>query len=1539
MTSAGTSPSSPNQWEPPSPEALQAMLPQYEISAIIGRGGMGAVYRGRQTKLDRDVAIKLLPESLGEDADGMNFTARFEQEAKAMAKLDHPAIISVFDFGETSEGQLYIVMEFVEGMDIHQYLQHHGGKLIQEDALAIIAHVLDALDYAHSQGIVHRDIKPANILLNNAGRVKVADFGLAKTLSSGEGEEAMPALTMSNVALGTPDFVAPEALDCDQVPDHRADLYAIGVMLYQMLTGKLPRGQFKLPSQLVPDLDPRLDEIVNLSLQADPNERYASASAIRSALDPIFTTPITKVEGGAADPESAGVRIVEEVSVAVATPVMKSKAPLWIGVAVAVLAIGGVAAFLMKGGSEPETSMTLVEEPVIKKAPAKPEAKPEPKQEVPEVSKPKKAKPEVAMPTPDAKPDPVQAKKPASEVAAKETTQAKPEPLEPKPEAPTSAAKEELPNQLAAVPGLENRLTAYLNARRTQVNTLASGYLRGLDGRLNQAADVGDLLLVKAFRTEKTTVATLQQSLAEKPSDLIAAVEDVATLPDLSADAPEGLQTLRSTWITERQKIRDDLDGKLQQSLQSLQTQLTKAREFDHAEAVMAFRTSLEVATPVVPMAALAAVENEETIETAPPGDASTGDRPIQGRLKAFGNFADGKPMDLSAAEGITDFIEVYCTSRYFVALRANGEVVSNSPTIPASHPARIKKIFDGLQNIPDTRYFRGLTERGDLISLNAPGDLVADQPTLDSPVVDVIAEYKGHLALLVDGTIRWWGNKYKEQDGGKAKAPPEEARTGVKAIAASSNFGPGAVWAAVLTEQGKVIAWTPEGEWELPGEFNRGVAMISNQSSKLIALDQRGEVFGIGTGNEDQIPKNHRDIVELRASGGGEAFVIRDEDGKWQLADLGTNGHPLIEEGLSHLSNQGPRQFDVAASGGANIDGVVWIEPVEPSEEPMVPEPEVASPKTMDAPAASSDPIQGRLKAFGNFVGNKPMELSAAEGITDFIEVYCTSQYFVALRANGEVVSNSGSIRVVKPARIKRIFQGMQFAKNTNGFMGLTELGDLISLEANSNLADLPKMDSPVVDVIVRNGKLLTLLEDGTLRWWGRVYEAQGGKAKAPPEEARTGIKAIAASSNFGPGGQWSAALTEQGEVILWANEGARELPNQFRRDVVMISNVGGSLKALNQRGEVFSIGKNSHRDIVELRASGGGDAFVMRDEDGTWRLDDTDSRFPLIAEGLSQLSNQGPRQFDVAALSKDSIDGIVWIEPVDPGSAPTSPPEASTPETSSPKPAEAKKPATSPPAVGRVTSKVTKGFPFVNSLEMKFVPVPITGGPTDGHKVLFSVWETRVSDFLEFVDETELTGWPKDQEIEKGLNAPVGYVSQLEAIDFCEWLTRKERGAGLIGPNERYRLPSDHEWSCAVGIGQLEDALRSPAEKNRVVGGFPWGGTWPPGEGDGSYKGIGEAEGYTNEAPIPGYRDGFKDTAPVGSFRENEYGLFDLGGNLLEWCTEKIEVKGVPSIPLRGGSFESSISPRIKSSSRRFFESKHKAFSVGFRCVLVTE
>jgi serine/threonine protein kinase len=221
-------------WQPPSLAEMQALLPQFQFVALLGRGGMGAVYRATQLSLNRPVAIKVLPAELLSDAEA-NFAERFRKEALTMARLSHPGIVSVYESGEAG-GLLYIVMEFVDGTDVGRMI-HGEGRIGPEHVTGILTQVCEALHYAHQQGVVHRDLKPANLLMTREGRVKIADFGLAK-----HNDDALLALTKTNVAIGTPDFLAPEAWTPGTPLDARADLYSIGVTLYQMLTGEIPRG-------------------------------------------------------------------------------------------------------------------------------------------------------------------------------------------------------------------------------------------------------------------------------------------------------------------------------------------------------------------------------------------------------------------------------------------------------------------------------------------------------------------------------------------------------------------------------------------------------------------------------------------------------------------------------------------------------------------------------------------------------------------------------------------------------------------------------------------------------------------------------------------------------------------------------------------------------------------------------------------------------------------------------------------------------------------------------------------------------------------------------------------------------------------------------------------------------------------------------------------------------------------------------------------------------------------------------------------------
>lgn len=274
-----------NPWEPPTPEELAALLPQYRIESLLGHGGMGAVYKGTQAALDRPVAIKLLPAELAADAD---FIARFQREARTLAKLQHSSIVAVYDFGQTSAGHLYFVMEYVDGTDLQHILKGPGLK--PEQAFVLIGQICEALHYAHQQGVIHRDIKPANILITKDGRAKVADFGLARPV-----HEETGGLTGTNVIMGTPDYMAPEQRSGTGHPDHRADIFALGVMLYEMLTGQRPHGAFQPPSQRV-QVDVRIDEVVLKALQQEPARRYQQASEMKQDVERIRTTPPTPVK-------------------------------------------------------------------------------------------------------------------------------------------------------------------------------------------------------------------------------------------------------------------------------------------------------------------------------------------------------------------------------------------------------------------------------------------------------------------------------------------------------------------------------------------------------------------------------------------------------------------------------------------------------------------------------------------------------------------------------------------------------------------------------------------------------------------------------------------------------------------------------------------------------------------------------------------------------------------------------------------------------------------------------------------------------------------------------------------------------------------------------------------------------------------------------------------------------------------------------------------------------------------------------------------
>ncbi len=275
-------PTPPGGFVPPEPSILAGQFPQLDIIELLGQGGMGAVYKARQKQLDRLVALKILPPEISQTE---AFGERFTREARSLAKLNHPRIVSVYDFGHTEEGLYYFIMEFIDGTDLRRVIQ--SGALSADKALAIVPQVCEALQFAHEEGIVHRDVKPENILLDKKGRVKIADFGLAKLLDR---PAAVYTLTQAGQRMGTPHYMAPEQIEHPSQVDHRADIYSLGVVFYEMLTGELPLGRFAPPSQKV-QVDVRLDKVVLHSLEKEPERRYQHASEVKSDVEVISSEP------------------------------------------------------------------------------------------------------------------------------------------------------------------------------------------------------------------------------------------------------------------------------------------------------------------------------------------------------------------------------------------------------------------------------------------------------------------------------------------------------------------------------------------------------------------------------------------------------------------------------------------------------------------------------------------------------------------------------------------------------------------------------------------------------------------------------------------------------------------------------------------------------------------------------------------------------------------------------------------------------------------------------------------------------------------------------------------------------------------------------------------------------------------------------------------------------------------------------------------------------------------------------------------------
>lgn len=265
---------------PPVPQGVENIplpnIPGFETIRLLGAGGMGIVFLARQISLDRNVAIKVLS---NEGGVASQFFDRLEIEAQSMAKVSHPNTVQVYDFLRLEDGSAAVVMEWIDGGNLREIYLSSGEPVHDwHEAVRIARDVAASLEVAHNLGIIHRDVKPENVLMTDKGVVKVTDFGLSRSMDS------QPMLTVTGVYVGTPGYMSPEQLKGQEV-DGRTDVYALGAMLYEMLTGSLPQGHFDPPRKVRSEIPVGLSELVMRCLRSKPDERLSSVGEFLPELD------------------------------------------------------------------------------------------------------------------------------------------------------------------------------------------------------------------------------------------------------------------------------------------------------------------------------------------------------------------------------------------------------------------------------------------------------------------------------------------------------------------------------------------------------------------------------------------------------------------------------------------------------------------------------------------------------------------------------------------------------------------------------------------------------------------------------------------------------------------------------------------------------------------------------------------------------------------------------------------------------------------------------------------------------------------------------------------------------------------------------------------------------------------------------------------------------------------------------------------------------------------------------------------------------
>tara|TARA_R110002096_G_scaffold316010_10_gene510360 strand:- start:12005 stop:15934 length:3930 start_codon:yes stop_codon:yes gene_type:complete len=1283
--------------ELPDRDEIQKLFPELEIGDLLGAGGMGAVFKARQPRLKRDVAVKILSKRLASDPE---FIARFEREAQAMAKLDHPNIVTIYDFGDR-EGYYYFIMEFVDGGDLHQLIA--ASKLDPAAVLELVPQICGAIQFAHEEGITHRDIKPANILLDTKGRVKIADFGLAKILAG----TTDISLTMPGTAMGTPFYMAPEQLIDTENVDQRADIYSLGVVLYQMFTGVLPQGDFDPPSKTLPDIGSSVDNAVMRALAQDPALRFAEVKEMMEALELVREE--RKKRRSKKHKSSPGKDPSKR----------KSLIPWVVGTLLAVFIVAAIRIWMFPNKAEsPMAVHSSAADFNHIVAPLVPQTRPGPlrgllltsEDEVQsmDLSEVSEFNDFIQVRTTNAgNPPTILGLRANGKVIGINTPENWEDGLALLNQGPpirflgrnvmsmqhlvaideTGVARPLLPSHPAhqgfpANPGAEiadvrtftdHSAMLTVDGRvllwgpdfvgenkswdmppdtfRTGVEQIRvtenAIFLRYANGDVKGWGETGEISLPRAMRHDVKAISV--------NAFLLRALDSEGRVWSTSSESPNLLGNGGEFVATGVAALKDQPLGMIvYKKADSRRWELTSgsgperwygpfAAELERLGDIPgeAFNggghTTSETRFLVWIEPAVAEAKLEPVLPTMKPG-----------RLRAMGTIGlDGRIVP--ASEGLPDVDDIVQirTSKIgaMIALRANGKLVSNLEPFSEMIDAIAKFNRDHTARHLGYMYYsaHGLVA---IDVLGVPRPVFPDHPTHsnfpqpDEPVVDVMGSNSGGVMLTESGRAIPWGLYYtREED--RWDMPPDDLLTNVEEVALGSYAF------FVRKKSGEVVGWNGKQKILPPEEMRSGMQKIAMHFDSLAAIGPKGRFWrthGVFRYTELFI-KGEIEATNITNSNHGVG-LLRTGTGIWQPtfdADRPLMS-PLLEK-VATLEDYPEDAFVMGGDDGSQSRFLFWIEP-----------------KTAEAATPQIDlpPALAAMKQHGGALsvwkspgwGDKPYDISPAEGIGDFHALLAVSHSgWVAARHRGPSVSSLPWFHDL---------DGLDWASMESPTYGGTRDGTVL-VSRGDGITGFQAAREELTD-LVEAGHWILRSSTGEIRLVvpDLVTQAPGWKTMQRKLKTLYGVRAV---SNQGT--RNGGVILSDGSPLCWLYREEEPFvePPEVARDLVELHACAGGWVALREDGRVIAWNyhgqtNRSHHltppgdlpPVTTLRSNN--DLVAAQTADGSWRawggeptnpegLDDTEAILQFLNQEMGLAVDLG--------FCNPGTGGrvVIWIEP----------------------------------------------------------------------------------------------------------------------------------------------------------------------------------------------------------------------------------------------------------------------------------------------------